>query len=66
MDNESCASCGLKLDIKKMDYSNGGCKHSDPGGYICLAFRNDGQACWMVGHPAEQGMCECYIPREGT
>ena len=61
---ECCETCGLKLRIEKLDYSKGGCIHTWPEGYICLAFRDEGIACWMVGAPAESGMCECYTPKE--
>lgn len=36
--NECCATCKLNLRIEKLDYSKGGCTHTWPEGYICLAF----------------------------
>ena len=59
----SCETCDLRKEIEKLDYSNGGCTHSIPEGYICLAFANEGVASWIVGHPAYDGMCECYVPK---
>lgn len=61
---ECCETCCLKLRIEKLDHSKGGCTHTWPEGYICLAFHDAGIACWMVGEPAERGMCECYTPKE--
>lgn len=63
-ENECCATCKLRLRIEKLDYSNRGCEHTWPEGYICLALANEGIAAWMVGHPAERGMCECYYSKE--
>ena len=60
--DECCATCTLKYRIEKMDYSKGGCEHSDPDGFICMAFSSEGLACWIVGNDPKQGMCECYCP----
>ena len=59
---ECCDTCRNRLEIKKFDYSKGGCIHSDPGGYICLAFAYEGSGIWMYG--LVEGMCECYSPKE--
>ena len=59
---ECCKTCRNRLEIKKYDYSKGGCVHSDPGGYICLAFSDEGIGVWMYGLVV--GMCECYAPNE--
>lgn len=61
--DESCMSC---LDCKncyrleKLDYSHGGCKHTDMEGFICMVFADEGVANWMVGLDEEKGHCEMY------
>ena len=64
--NECCETCRLKLRLEKLDYSKGGCHHEWQDGYICLAFHDEGIACWMVGQPPETGMCECYTPKDNS
>ena len=60
---ECCGTCDLMLKIEKLDYSQGGMKHTLLDGYICLAFRRYGIASWMVGQDPKTGMCECYAPK---
>lgn len=60
---ECCATCKRNLKIEKLDYSEGGCKHSHPEGFICLAFAYEGVASWMVGSDPENEMCEVYAPK---
>lgn len=60
--NECCETCRLRLRMEKLDYSKGGCTHSFPDGFICLAFADEGIGCWMVGLEPTAGMCECYQP----
>ena len=55
--------CKFRYKLMKFDYSHGGCEHSEPGGFICMAFENDGEAVWMVG--TNGCFCECYTPKEG-
>ena len=62
---ENCANCRYRLKPVKMDYSKGGCEHSDMEGYICLAFQSDGIGAWMVGCRDDSEICECYLPKEG-
>ena len=58
-DNRSCANCKLCLDLEILDYSKGGCKHTDvPEEFICLAFMDEGKACLMRGL-SRDGKCEC-------
>ena len=61
---ENCGNCRNRFKLWKSDYSKGGCEHSNPDGYICMAFANEGIADWMVGLEEEHGMCECYQPKE--
>jgi len=56
----SCANCKRRYKLERLDYSNGGCIHTDMDGYICMAFADEGIACWIVGESEETGICECY------
>lgn len=60
--NECCSNCRLRFGLTKFDYSQGGCKHTNMDGYICMAFSDERQAVWMVGEDPEKAMCECYMP----
>jgi hypothetical protein len=65
---ECCINCKLCFPLVKFDYSQGGCKHSDMDGYVCMAFALAEQgeppvAIWMVGCDPSRDMCECYIPK---
>lgn len=62
--DECCETCKLNLKIEKLDYSKGGCAHSHPDGFICLAFADEGIGCWMVGLSQKSDRCECYIKKE--
>ena len=48
------------------DYSQGGCRDYELGGYICLAFVDEGKAIWMIGQNEYTGFCECFMPKEET
>lgn len=61
---ECCLTCDNKLDLKKLDYSHGGCKHTKLEGFCCLVFASEGQANWMVGINPEEGICEDYEPHD--
>lgn len=63
MHEECCRNCKLRYDLKKSDYSKGGCEHTNPQGFICMAFADEGIAEWMYG-VSEEGMCECFTPKE--
>lgn len=58
--SEYCATCKHRYNLKKLDYSNGGCVDTDMTGYICMAFADENIACWMVGQNEQTGMCEVY------
>ena len=58
-----CANCKLRFRLKKNDYSNGGCEHSDMKGFVCMAFGDEGLAVWMYG-VGEKEKCECFTPKE--
>ena len=65
---ECCANCKLHFQVVKFDYSQGGCKHSEMDGFICMAFATpeSGEppvAIWMVGSDDKRDMCECFMPR---
>ena len=62
---ESCSNCALCYEIEKLDYSHGGCEHSDPPGYICMAFGDEGKASWLVGQDIQSGLCEAWTKKEG-
>ena len=61
---ENCKTCNKHLDLVKLDYSKGGCEHTDQEGFICLAFASEGTACWMVGQDENTGFCECYTRKQ--
>jgi len=60
--NESCINCKLRYELKKSDYSQGGCIHSNMPGFICMAFADEGIAEWMYGLDND-GKCECFMPK---
>ena len=60
MEEECCMNCRNRYTLEKLDYSKGGCEHSKPDGFICMAFANERTASWMVGLEAEKGYCECW------
>lgn len=62
--NECCAICRHRYDLKKSDYSNGGCVDTNMPGYICMAFADENVALWMVGQDEETGICEAYEKRK--
>ena len=55
---ESCVNCGNRYKVEKCDYSQGGCIHTNMDGFICMAFADEGVACYMVG--LKDGRCECW------
>ena len=60
---ECCRTCRHRLDIKKWDYSHGGCVHEDVDGVVCTCFADEGVAIWQVGTDIDTGLCECYERR---
>lgn len=60
---ECCSTCKHMYRLEKLDYSAGGCQHTNMTGYICMCFGDEGVASWMVGNNPDIGMCECYEPR---
>ena len=63
---ECCTTCRNMLKLQKLDYTNGGCKHTDMDGFACIALSREGNVDWMVGVDPDTGMCECYESKEGT
>ena len=65
-ENECCKTCGNQFEIVRFDYYGGGCAHTRPEGYVCMAFADERQAIWMTGiqDDGSGDMCECYIPRK--
>lgn len=57
---ECCANCAKHYKLEKLDYSQGGCKHSEQNGFICAAFADEGVMSWMIGLDEENEMCEEY------
>lgn len=62
--SESCGNCAYCYRLKKLDYSQGGCIHTNMDGYICMAFADEGITYWMVGNDLNSDMCEAYTPKE--
>lgn len=63
---ESCKTCLHRLNLKRYDYSNGGCTctHEDiTNGFVCTCFADEGVAIWQVGTDVNIGFCECYEPK---
>ena len=60
---ERKTDCIFRMKATKFDYSQGGCKHTDMDGFICLAFASEREAVWMVGLP-NGCMCEMYTNKE--
>ena len=58
-----CKNCKLRFELRKSDYSKGGCEHTTMSGFVCMAFANEGIAEWMCGI-SEEGMCECFTQKE--
>lgn len=61
---ECCANCRHRYKLTKLDYSRGGCEHTDVEGFVCMAFSDEGKAEWLVGVHEDSDMCECYLPKE--
>ena len=58
--DENCRNCRHRLEITKLDYSQGGCKHTDMEGFVCTGLAYEGTAYWMVGLEPEKEMCEMW------
>lgn len=58
----TCATCKYRKTLKKYDYTQGGCKHTEMEGFACIADSFEGLIIWMVG--TENGGCECYERRK--
>ena len=64
--NECCDTCNKKMKLIKLDYSQGGCIHTDYDGFACLALASDGEVDHMVGLDSSVGRCEMYAPDKRT
>ena len=60
---ECCNTCKRKMKLVKLDYSQGGCIHTDYKGFACLALAYEGEVAHMVGIDGT-GICEMYSPKE--
>lgn len=60
MEKECCQNCRHRYTLEKLDYSKGGCEHSQPEGFICMAFADEKVASWMVGLVGKNEKCECW------
>lgn len=60
---ERKTDCIFRMKATKFDYSQGGCKHTDMDGFICLAFASEREAVWMVGLP-NGCRCEMYTNKD--
>lgn len=58
-----CQTCKNNLTIERLDYTEGGCKHSLESGFVCLALACEGVAYHMVGVSMVEGICEMYTER---
>ena len=58
-----CVTCNKRFDLKRYDYSHGGCEHTDMDGFICMAFADEQTAIWMIGVNEDADGCECYTER---
>jgi hypothetical protein len=59
---ECCSTCANNCRIRKSDYSQEGCRHSDVEGYACLVCADEGVVFWMIGNDPNSGLCEGYTP----
>lgn len=64
MEKECCQNCRHRYTLEKLDYSKGGCEHSQPEGFICMAFADERLANWMVGLDGWKLCCECWEARK--
>ena len=51
-----CDTCKLRYEIQRWDYSHGGCEHTKQEGHVCMAFKDEGIAVWMVGNGHVRGV----------
>ena len=58
--NECCENCKHMLSLEELDYRDGGCKHTEMDGFVCLGFADEGLACWMRGIDMKTEICEAY------
>lgn len=63
MSEPKCATCKNRFDLRRFDYSHGGCEHTNMDGFICMAFADERTAIWMVGINEDSDGCECYTER---
>ena len=63
INKENCNNCRKNLKLKKYDYSQGGCVHTEYDGFCCLAFAYDGVAIHMVGGNPDTDVCEEFVRR---
>lgn len=61
---ECCQNCKHMLTIERLDYTEGGCKHSIESGFVCLVVADEGVAYHMVGVSMVEGICEMYEKRK--
>lgn len=59
-DEICCMNCRYRYTLEKLDWSNGGCEHSSPEGFICMASMNEKEANWMVGLDGWKLYCDCW------
>jgi hypothetical protein len=60
---ECCQNCGLALNLERYFYGPTGCDHDAMPGFVCMAFRDEGVAVWMMGVDVEKGRCEMHRPK---
>ncbi len=62
---ECCARCTYCYELVLLDYSEGGCKHENLSGYVCMAFGDERIAMWISGLDKNSpDICECYMERK--
>lgn len=66
-ENECCATCKYNVEIQKWDYTdvrNNGVVKTTLEGHGCMLFLSEGKAIQKIGIDPDDGMCECYYPKE--
>lgn len=63
MDDMCCETCAFMKKLVKLDYTQGGCRHTVMTGWVCTALADEGNVYWMVGLDEEMSECECWCKK---
>lgn len=59
-----CGNCAKQYVIERLDYYDGGCKHSYENGFACGSVLDEGIVYHMVGIKPDTESCEMWVERK--